>query len=144
MLHPAPRGQLATFVKVLAKAGLHQIVDRRICRTGIESQQRAFFLWPCNARIDPSKVAHAAKVQESHRALPPSKTGAGMVKERGQRRALSTQFHIGAAEIPDHGKVDGARQQRPVAHLQRALHPRRMGKGLAVETDKLNAGLIFQ
>ena len=50
---------------------LHQVVQRRVGRAGVEGQQRARRLRPRLARVDPGQVADAAEVEERQRRLGP-------------------------------------------------------------------------
>ena len=63
------------------------------------------------------------------------------MKKRRERCALSTQMHIGAAEIPHDGQPQMIRQRGTVAHLQRPLYARRMGQRLSVKADQIDIGI---
>ena len=137
---PARRG-LAALVKGQPQTRLHQIVDGCIGGPRVESQQRAFRLGQGDRRIHPGQVPHPAKVQKGHRPRQPRIAGAGVVKKRRERCALSAQMHIGAAEIPHDGQPQMIRQRCTIAHLQRPLHARRMGQRLPVKADQIDIGI---
>ena len=61
-----------------------------------------------------------------------------MVVERGERRALTAQFHVSRAEIPDHRTAKRHCQRVTVTDLMRAAPLRFMRERLTVKTNEID------
>ena len=140
LIHRPLRGERAACVMGQAKAGAHQVVQRRIGRAGVEGQKRAGASGPGAARVDPGQVADTTKVQEGDGFGRADVAGQREVVERGQRRALPAHRHVGAAEIPDGRQAQKLRQDRAVAALVGAAPARVMRQGLAVKAQNVGPG----
>ena len=123
---------------------MHQVIDGRVGGAGVKRQQGPIGFGQRQRRIYPRQVSHPAKVQKGDRSGQPRIAGAGVMKERRERCALSAQLHVGTSKIPNYGQSQMIGQRRTIADLQRALHTRRMGQRLTVKTDQINVGVMSQ
>ena len=126
-------------VKSLIKKRKDRVIDRCIGGPGVKGKQRALSRRIITHRIDPSKVAHTAQVEKGHRLPQGRKFRHRMVIKGRERRALSAELHVRAAEIPDHGFAHHFSQNRAIARLMGAHIGRVMGESLTMKSDEVIA-----
>ena len=114
----------------LAGLPAHPVVEHRIARPGVESQDLG------RALADPGDIADPAEVE--HRERLRQRRGQRGVIERRQRRAFAAGGDVGAAEIGDHIATGQPRQQRPVADLPGPALRRLMHDRVAVKSDQID------